>query len=206
VSEVATETAVAAAVGAIEAGQPVVLPTDTVYGLCANAYEANPVRALYRVKGRAEGQPTALLVANFELMLECVPELRGRSATLARALLPGPYTLILRNPVRRYPWLTGSAPETIGVRVPELTGATRLVLDRVGAVAATSANLPGGPDPTTLADVPEEILAACAGIVDGGTLPGVPSTVLDLTGSEPRVVREGLAPAREALDRLRAVL
>jgi L-threonylcarbamoyladenylate synthase len=206
VNDVATETAVGAAVAAIAAGRPVVLPTDTVYGLCADAYHPEPVRAMYRLKGREEGQPTALLAADFEVLLECVPELRGRSATLARALLPGPYTLILRNPARRYPWLTGSAPETIGVRVPEVTGVARLVLDGVGTLAATSANLPGGPDPATVADVPEEIRAGCGAVVDGGTLPGVPSTVLDLTGPEPRVVREGAAPAVDALERLRAVL
>jgi L-threonylcarbamoyladenylate synthase len=206
VSEVATAVSVEAATAAIRAGKPAVLPTDTVYGLCASAYRADPVRALYRLKGRGEEQPTALVVADFELMLECVPEIRGRAATLARVLLPGPYTLIVRNPARRYPWLTGSAPETIGVRVPELTGTARFVLDRVGALAATSANLPGGPDPATLEDVPVEIRAGCAAVVDGGTLPGVPSTVLDLTGSEPRVVRDGAAPAAEALDRLRAVL
>jgi L-threonylcarbamoyladenylate synthase len=205
-SEVATAVSVEAATAAIRAGKPAVLPTDTVYGLCASAYRADPVRALYRLKGRGEAQPTALVVADFELMLECVPELRGRSARLARALLPGPYTLIVLNPARRYRWLTGSAPETIGVRVPELTGAARFVLDRVGALAATSANLPGGPDPAALNDVPETLRAGCAAVVDGGTLPGVPSTVLDLTGSEPRVVREGAAPAAEALDRLRALL
>jgi L-threonylcarbamoyladenylate synthase len=205
-SEVTADAAVEAAVAAIRAGKPAVLPTDTVYGLCASAYRADPVRALYRLKGRGEEQPTALVVADFELMLECVPELRGRTAVLARALLPGPYTLIVRNPARRYPWLTGSAPGTIGVRVPELTGTARFVLGRVGALAATSANLPGGPDPATLQEVPEEIRAGCAAVVDGGALPGVPSTVLDLTGSEPRVLREGAAPGADALDRLRAIL
>ena len=204
-SEVATHASVLAAVAAIRAGKPAVLPTDTVYGLCASAYRADPVRALYRLKGRAEGQPSALLVAGFELMLECVPELRGRSETIARALLPGPYTLILPNPARRYPWLTGSRPDAIGLRVPVLSGPGRAVLDQVGVVAATSANLPGGPDPASIEDVPEELRRGAA-VVDGGTLLGVPSTVLDLTESEPRVVREGAASAAEALDRLRALL
>jgi len=141
-SKIATDAAVEAAVAAIRAGRPAVLPTDTVYGLCASAYREDPVRALYRLKGRREEQRPAILVADFELMLECVPELRGRAATIARALLPGPYTLILPNPARRYPWLTGSRRDAIGVRVPELSGPGRAVLDQVGAVAATSANLP----------------------------------------------------------------
>jgi L-threonylcarbamoyladenylate synthase len=196
---------VEAAVAAIREGKPIVLPTDTVYGLCATPYRAEPVRELYALKGRHEEQPTALVATDLDFLLECVPELRGRSATLARALLPGPYTLILPNPGRRFPWLTGSRPDTIGVRVPELIGVARAVLDHVGAVAATSANLPGGADPNALGEVPTEILEGCGAVVDGGRLPGIPSTVLDLSGSEPYVIREGAVPVAEALERLQAV-
>src|SRR5687767_9712276 len=141
------------AVEAIRAGRPVVLPTDTVYGLCTIPYRAEPVRGLYRLKGRPEAQPTAIVAASLEMLFECVPELRGRSGVLARAFLPGPFTLILPNPAARFPWLTGSRPETIGVRVPELEGVSRQILERVGALAATSANLPGGRDPRALEDV-----------------------------------------------------
>jgi L-threonylcarbamoyladenylate synthase len=201
-SDIATDAAVEAAVAAIRAGEPVVLPTDTVYGLCAGPYRAEPVRALYAVKGREDMQPTALIAADFELLLECVPELRGRSAVIARALLPGPYTLILPNPARRYPWLTGARPETIGVRVPEFSGPGRAVVEQVGAVAATSANRPGEPDPVTLDDVPSEFRGACGAVVDGGRLPGIPSTVIDFTGQEPRVLREGAEPAAAVLERI----
>mgnify|MGYP003289783483 CR=1 FL=1 len=186
---------------AIRGGRTVVLPTDTVYGLCATPYGEEPVRALYRLKGRAETQATALVAASLELLFECVPELRGR-AGVTRAFLPGPFTLILPNPAERFRWLTGSRPETIGVRVPELDGVSRQILDRVGALAATSANLPGGPDPRKLEDVPDEIRKGCAALVDGGELGGLPSTVVDLTGPEPRVLREGAVPAAEALERL----
>jgi L-threonylcarbamoyladenylate synthase len=189
------------AVAEIRAGRPVVLPTDTVYGLCADPYREAPVRELYRIKGRPPDQPTALLARDVELLLECVPELRGRSATFARALLPGPYTLILPNPGERYRWLAGSTPAKIGVRVPELSGPGAEVLERVGALAATSANHHGGPDPRRLEDVPVEIRASAAAVVDGGELPGMPSTVLDLTGKEPKVLREGAVPAAEALER-----
>ena len=79
------------------------------------------------------------------------------------ALLPGPYTLILPNPGRRFPWLAGSRPETIGVRIPALAGAVREVLSRVGALAATSANMPGEPDPRTLDQVPGQLRAAAGG-------------------------------------------
>ena len=181
-----------------------VLPTDTVYGLCADPHRESPVHEIYRMKGRPIEQPCALLARDVEYLLELVPELRGRAETLARALLPGPYTLILANPGRRYPWLTGSSPETIGVRVPELSGPGAEVVERVGAVVATSANLHGGPEARTLEEVPVEIRAGAAAVVDGGELPGTPSTVLDLTGSEPRIVREGAVPAGEALERAAA--
>jgi L-threonylcarbamoyladenylate synthase len=192
-----------AAVAAIRAGKPVVLPTDTVYGLCTMPYRAEPVERLARLKGRDAGQPIALLAESVDVLLECVPELRGRSTRIVHALLPGPYTLILTNPARRFRWLSGTWPETIGVRVPELTGPGAEVLTRVGAVAATSANLHGGTDPRTLDAVPAELRARCAALVDGGELPGTASTVLDFTGPEPVVVREGAVPAADALARLR---
>jgi L-threonylcarbamoyladenylate synthase len=192
-------------VAVIRGGQPVVLPTDTVYGLCADAYHQAPVRRLYRLKGRDELQPTALVAADVDVLLDAVPELRGRAGVIARALLPGPYTLILPNPARRFRWLTGNRPQTIGVRVPEVSGDPAAVLERVGAVAATSANRPGAPDPRAVDEIPEELRTSCAAVLDIGPLPGTPSTVLDLTGPEPVVVREGAVPAAEALERLRTL-
>jgi len=190
------------AVEAIRAGKPVVLPTDTVYGLCASPYRADPVLRMYKLKGRDETQPTALLASELDMLFECVPELRGRAGPLARALLPGPLTLVLPNPARRFRWLTGTRPDTIGVRVPVLEGEARSIIERVGAVAAMSANLPGERDPRRLEDVPEEIRTGCAVLVDGGELPGSPSTVVDFTGAEPVVLREGAVPATEVLDRV----
>ena len=194
------------AVTALRAGKPVVLPFDTVYGLAADPYRDEPARRLYRLKGRDERQPTALVASSFDFLLECVPELRGRAASLARLLLPGPFTLVLPNPARRYRWIAGSNQETIGVRVPELDGPGGDVLQRAGAVVATSANHPGEPDPRRLEDVPADIRAGAGAVVDGGELPGAPSTVVDLTGTEPRVLREGAVPAAEVLRRLEAAV
>jgi L-threonylcarbamoyladenylate synthase len=185
------------AIEAIEAGEPVVLPTDTVYGLCT---KPDASATLTRLKGRDEKQPIALLAADVETLFDRVPELRDR-ASLVRALLPGRLTLILPNPARRYDWLTGSRPDAIGVRVPELDGPAREIMERVGAVAATSANLHGGPDPGRLDDVPPEIRAAAV-LVDGGRLPGTPSTVVDLTGDEPQILREGAVSGAEVLQRV----
>ena len=198
--------AVAEAVAAIRAGKLVVLPTDTVYGLAASAHSAGPAGLLAEAKGREASQPIALVAADLGILLDCVPELEGRAAALVGALLPGPYTLVLPNPARRYPWLTGSRPATIGVRIPASSGPGRDVLEQLGSLAATSANLTGGPDPRTAAEVPAEIRAAAAVVLDGGELPGTPSTVLDFSGPEPRVLREGAVSGAEALRAVASVL
>jgi L-threonylcarbamoyladenylate synthase len=194
------------ALEALGEGKPVVMPFDTVYGLAADPTREESVRRLYKLKGRNETAPSALVAWDFDYLLECVPELRGPAASLAQLLLPGPVTLILSNPARRFPWLTGTNPEAIGVRVPAFDGPGAEVLERVGAVAATSANHPGGRDPKRLDEVPEEIREGAGALVDGGELPGSPSTVIDLTGPEPRVLREGALPAEEALRRLGAAV
>ena len=175
------------------------LPTDTVYGLCADAASEGAVQGLYRLKGRPGLQPTALIAADEVVLVDAIPELSGQP------LLRGPFTLIVPNPARRLPWLTGDRPETIGVRIPVLSGEVAAVPQQVGTVAATSANLPGGPDPQSVDEIPRELRDGCAAILDAGPLPGTPSTVIDLTGRKPVVVREGAVPIDEALARLAAV-
>jgi L-threonylcarbamoyladenylate synthase len=193
-------TAVDAAVHALQQGRPAVLPFDTVYGLVALANREDAVRAMYELKGRVPTQPTALVAASVAQLLATVPELEGEAA--APALLPGPYTLILRNPRQRFPWLTGRNPAAIGVRVPDLPAGTAQIVHRAGVVVATSANDPGKPDPATLDEVPARIRAGAGAELDGGRVPGTPSTVVDLTGEEPRILREGAVPADEVLRRL----
>jgi L-threonylcarbamoyladenylate synthase len=195
-----------AAVAAIRRGGLVVVPTDTVYGLACDPHRPEPSRRLYALKGRDERKPTALVAASVDLLLECVPELRGRAETIARAVLPGALTLVLPNPAQRFGWLAGHRPDALGVRVPDLAGVGRAVLEQVGVLAATSANRAGGSDPRRLEDVPEDVLAGVDAVVDGGELPGIPSTVLDFTGVEPTVIREGAVPAGEALQRAEAAL
>ena len=190
-------------VAAIRAGDLVVIPTDTVYGLACDAYREESVRTLSELKRRELGQPIALVIASVDSLLERIPEL-GEASALLPALLPGPFTLVLPNPARRYPWLTGDRPDTIGVRVPDVAGRAAEILSTVGLIAATSANRHGEEDPRRLGDVPQEILTSVAAALDGGELPGTPSTVLDLTGTEPVVLREGAVPAHEALARVAA--
>src|SRR3954447_24574783 len=170
------------AVAALRAGRAVILPTDTVYGLCALPEHED---VLYELKGRDRSKPVALLAADAEALVTPVPPRAAVSGVGADALakyLPGPCRVVVGK---------------VGVRVPRLPAQAAEVVQAVGIVAATSANLSGGPDPRRVADVPEEIRAACGAIVDAGELPGMPSTVIELTGDEPRVLRQGAGPVPE---------
>ena len=191
------------AVAAIRAGRPAIVPTDTVYGLVTTPHVAYAAQRLSELKGRSASQPMALIAADLERLFDCIPELRADG--IAAAVLPGPYTLVLANPARRFPWLAGSNQDAIGVRVPVVAGDAKALLDQVGAVAGTSANLHGGAEPRLLADVAEELRAACA-TVDGGELPGIPSTVIDFTGPEPVVLREGAGDVAGAIARAAAAV
>jgi L-threonylcarbamoyladenylate synthase len=190
-------------IDALRAGLPVVLPFDTVYGLAAEPHDEASTRRLYVLKGRVESQPTAIVAASVDVLRALLPE---TDMTSAWHLLPGPFTLVVANPAQRFRHLTGTNPDAIGVRVPDLADPTRAILDAVGAVVATSANLPGGPDPRRLEEVPDRIRAGAAAELDGGEVPGTPSTVVDLTGPEPRILREGAVPAAEVLRRLQAAV
>lgn len=192
-----------AVVAALGRDELVVLPTDTVYGLACRADSDSAATELYRLKGRDAIQPTAVIFGSLEELLARVPELPGAAVAAARALLPGAYTLVLPNPAERYPWLNVGRTTALGVRVPVLPPVTAEVAAAVGAFVATSANLPGGIDPRRLADVPERIRAGVSAAVDGGELPGAPSTVIDITG-DPVVLRAGAADPTEALERIAA--
>jgi L-threonylcarbamoyladenylate synthase len=133
---------------------------------------------LYELKGRDRSKPVALLAADVDALVAAVP---GLDRSVLERYLPGPYTLVFG---------------AVGVRVPHLPPSAVEVVRAVGVVAASSANLSGGPDPRRVEDVPEKIRAACGAIVDAGELPGVPSTVIDLTTGEPRVLRRGAGPPR----------
>jgi L-threonylcarbamoyladenylate synthase len=163
-------------VAALRTGHAVVLPTDTVYGLCALPEYQD---VLYELKGRDRSKPVALLAADVDALLAAAP---GLDRSVLGQYLPGPYTLVFGD---------------VGVRVPKLPPESDAVVRAVGAVAATSANLSGGPDPRRVEDIPDEIRAACGAIVDAGELPGVASTVIDVTSEEPRVLREGAGPLPE---------
>jgi L-threonylcarbamoyladenylate synthase len=190
------------AVAALRAGGLAVIPTDTVYGLAADGASELAAQALYAAKGRPQVQPTALLFASVDEVDARVPELPASARTAVRALLPGALTLVVPNPARRFAWLNVERPEALGLRVPAVSGDGAAVLAALGVLVATSANLPGGGDPRRLEDVPTAIRDVAGALVDGGELPGTPSTVIDLTGTRPVVLREGAVPAEDVLQRL----
>jgi tRNA threonylcarbamoyl adenosine modification protein (Sua5/YciO/YrdC/YwlC family) len=173
-----------------------VFPSDTVYGLACNPLDEFAVERLYLVKARSRDKPCAVMFFDLGLAFESLPELGPRTRGALERLLPGPVGVLLPNPAHRFPLACGDDPDTLGVRVIE--GQARV------PVLQSSANRAGGPDPRTLAEVPELIRTASDLVIDGGELPGTPSTMVDLRRFEKdgewTIAREG-ALAADAVTR-----
>jgi L-threonylcarbamoyladenylate synthase len=185
----------------IAVGGVALFPADTVYGLATDPESREGVDRLYRIKARRPDRPAAVMFFQLELALAALPELGERTRTSVERLLPGAVTLVLPNPSRRYPLACGPAPERIGVRVPSLTGALGPLAAARWPVLQSSANPSGGADARRLADIDPAIRARVDMQLDGGELPGTPSTVVDLSSYEESgdytVLREGALPATE---------
>jgi L-threonylcarbamoyladenylate synthase len=183
-----------------------VFPADTVYGLACEPDAPDAVERLYRLKGRPPGKPAAVMFFDREVALAALPELGERTRAALQALLPDALTVLLPNPAARFPLACGPDAGTLGLRVPRLDGALAPLADVRWPVLQSSANHAGGPDPRRLDDVPEDIRRDVDLVLDGGELPGTPSTVLDLRSFELRgewsVVREGAVAAAELAGRL----
>jgi L-threonylcarbamoyladenylate synthase len=180
----------------IAAGGVAVFPADTVYGLACAPDTRAAVERLYWLKGRSPDKPAAVMFFSLASALVGLPELEPRTRAALEKLLPGPLTALLRNHERRFPLACGSDPSTLGLRVPAIEHGLREVR---APVLQSSANRAGGPDPKRLAEVPPALRAAADLLLDGGELPGTPSTVLDLRAyehaNEWRIVRQGALPA-----------
>jgi L-threonylcarbamoyladenylate synthase len=183
----------------IAVGGVAVFPADTVYGLACEPDLEDAVRRLYFLKHRPPDRPAAVMFFSLDLALAALPELGPRTTAALQALLPGAVTLLLPNPRRRYPLACGPDPATLGLRVPAWPEA----LAGLGAVRwpvlQSSANLTGETEARTLDAVPESIREAADLVLDGGELPGTPSTVVDLRAFEDQdgwaIAREGAVPA-----------
>ena len=187
----------------ISVGGVALFPADTVYGLATEPESREGVDRLYRLKGRAADTPAAVMFFGLELALAALPELGARTGEAVRRLLPGALTLLLANPARRFPLACGPEPERLGLRVPLLEGELAPLAAMRWPVLQSSANRTGEPDAARLADVDEELRAGVDLVLDGGELPGTPSTVVDLTDYEAdgswEVVREGAIPQEAVL-------
>ncbi len=195
------EAAVTAAAGAVRRGELVVIPTDTVYGIAADAFSRDAVRALLAAKGRGREMPPPVLVSavtTLDALAEGVP---AWARSLVETFWPGPLTLVCRQQASLM-WDLGETRGTVAVRMPDDEVALA-VLERTGPLAVSSANLTGRPAATD-ADAAEEMLGDVVSvIVDGGVSPGgESSTIIDVTVPEGRVLRLGAL----SLEELNAVL
>ena len=172
----------------IAGGGVVVFPADTVYGLACDPTNEAAVARLYELKGRAADKPAAVMFFDRVQALAALPELTARTRALMARLLPGAVTLLV--PSERFPLAGGAG--TLGLRVPDIPPLGSL------PVLQSSANVAGGPDARRLEDVPEAIRRGADLVLDGGELPGTPSTVVDLRGYERggewRILRAGAVP------------
>ncbi len=183
----------------VAAGGVGVFPTDTVYGLCCDPDDEAAARRLYGLKGRTPVQPSAVMFFALEAALQALGQLGDSERAALSALLPGPVTVLLENRSSRFLAACRSDPATLGLRVPWLP----TELHALGAIERplmqSSANISGEPDARTLDAVPASLREGADVVLDGGTLPGTPSTVVDLreyeTGGAWYVLREGALAA-----------
>jgi L-threonylcarbamoyladenylate synthase len=175
----------------IAGGGVAVFPSDGLYGLACDPLDERAIERIHRIKGRDDGKSSAVLYFSPLAMRELLETLGPRIAEVAAALLPGPVTLVLPNPGRRYPLACREDPEKLGVRLigGPLEGA-------MCPLFQTSANLSGEPAPSVFDQVPATTIVDAADLaIDGGTLTGLPSTIVDVTeieeGGEWKVLREG---------------
>ncbi|MGI8632945.1 MAG: L-threonylcarbamoyladenylate synthase [Solirubrobacterales bacterium] len=186
----------------VMSGGVALFPADTVYGLACDPLNAQAVKRIAAMKGRDPSQPTAVMYLDQLLMRELLVDLDPRVGQALVRLLPGPITAIIPNAAGRYPLAAGDRAGTLGIRLIDgpLAGAGCVLWQ-------TSANRSGKPEAREVVEVDDKIRAAVDLIVDGGRLPGIASTVVDLTAlvrDEPaRVLREGAVHRDEARSRLR---
>jgi L-threonylcarbamoyladenylate synthase len=193
----------------IAGGGVAVFPTDTVYGICCDPDDEAAARRLYELKGRPPAQPAAVMFFALGAALAALTDLSEAERAVMRALLPGPLTLLLANRARRFAPACRTDPGTLGLRVPALPERLRALAAIAAPVMQSSANVSGEPDARTIEQVPGGLRAGADLVLDGGELPGVSSTVLDLREYEAtgawHVLREGALDGDALREKLRDV-
>ncbi|HEY8045824.1 MAG TPA: L-threonylcarbamoyladenylate synthase [Streptosporangiaceae bacterium] len=186
---------------ALRRGELVVMPTDTVYGIAAEAFDPVAVESLLKAKGRGRDMPPPVLVGSVRAATALVMDLGDTGKDLIDEFWPGGLTIICRSSPTLV-WDLGETKGTVAVRMP-LHAVTLDLLKRTGPLAVSSANLSGRPPATTCDEAMAQLGDSVAVYLDGGPCPGdVPSTIVDLTGSVPRLLRRGVIP----VERLRDVI
>jgi L-threonylcarbamoyladenylate synthase len=190
----------------IAVGGVALFPSDTVYGLATQPESREGVDRLYRLKGRSQDRPAAIMFFRLELALAALPELGERTRAALDRILPGPVTAVLPNPARRFPLACGPEPKRLGLRVPFLEDGLAPLREASWPVLQSSANPTGSPEAASVAAVDGRIRAGVDMILDGGELPGIASTVVSLVEYEDerrfQVLREGALAAAEIAARL----
>lgn len=190
----------------IAVGGVALFPADTVYGLATDPDSPEGIDRLYRLKGRRPNRPAAVMFFDRELALESLAELPPETRSAADNLLPGGITLLLPNPRQRFPLACEPNRNVLGLRVPRLDGPLAPLREVHWPALQSSANRSGEADARRVGEVDERIRAGVDLILDGGELPGTPSTVIDLTGYHEdgrfQIVREGAVSAEVIRDAL----
>jgi L-threonylcarbamoyladenylate synthase len=195
------EAALSAASLAIQQGSLVVLPTDTVYGIGADAFDPAAVRDLLAAKGRGREMPPPVLISAATTLDAITIAVPGYARALIEEFWPGPLTIVCTQQPSLQ-WDLGDNRGTVAVRMPDHELALAL-LERTGPLAVSSANLTGRPAATTAEDAEDMLGGEVSVVIDAGSSPGgEASTIVDVTGSQGRVLREGAL----SLDRLNEVL
>jgi L-threonylcarbamoyladenylate synthase len=183
-------TGIASAISALKSGRLVVLPTDTVYGIGADAFDSDAVASLLSAKGRGRDMPVPVLVGSWHTIDGLVYTVPNSARELIRAFWPGALSLVVRQ-APSLQWDLGDAYGTVMLRMPNHPIAIELLRD-VGPMAVSSANVSGSPPASSAAEAEAQLGESVAVYLDGGPSgEPVASTVVDLTGDVPRVLRDG---------------
>ena len=188
-----------AAAGAVRSSRLVVLPTDTVYGIGADAFDADAVRALLRAKNRGPDMPVGVLVGSWSTVDGLVLGMPPHARALVEAFWPGDLSIVLPH-APSLQWDLGTTRGTVMLRMPLHPVALEL-LREVGPMAVSSANVSGQPPAATAKDAQDQLGESVAVYLEGGPIENArPSSIVDLTGSEPKLLREGAVSAEAISD------
>jgi L-threonylcarbamoyladenylate synthase len=188
----------------VSGGGIAVFPADGLYGLACDPLDAAAIAKIHRLKGRDDGKPSAVMYFSPLAIRELLAGLGPRTRAVASALLPGPVTLVIANPQRRYPLACRQDPERLGIR---LIGGP--LAGTMCPVFQTSANLSGEPAAGRFEEVPESVVEGADLAIDGGELPGLPSTVIDIASIDEdrswRILRDGAVSPGDVTSALASV-